>query len=44
MTDWSRRPFVSLAAGAPALLLGVNESRNQTTGASPAEAFHRAAA
>jgi len=44
MRDWSRRSFVSLAAGAPALLLGVNESWSRTTGAALAEAFRRAAA
>ena len=43
MKDWSRRSFVSLAADAPALLLGVNESWNRTTGAALADAFQRAA-
>jgi threonine aldolase len=42
--DGIQAPGPIAHANAPALLLGVNESWNRTTGASLAEAFHRAAA
>jgi hypothetical protein len=44
MSDLSRRAFVSLAAGVPALLAGVNETWNRTRGPRLAEAYARAAA